>query len=121
MVQVPTRDELLSNYENVDRAALVQPVPDSHLRSLRDEMESWRQFLPELGMEEREIILINLQEPKEEMKRHLALRKWKKNFGKTATYLSFLNACMKTRETALAKKMLELLNEHMKGTVLSDQ
>ena len=59
--------------------------------------------------------LIDLQEDMEVMKRHAALHKWKQKFRKTATYLNFLNACMRAKNVPLAERMLDLLNEHLKG------
>lgn len=115
MQRLPTREEVLGNYEYVDKVSLVQSMSDAHIRILRDDVDNWEELIPHLGMEEREIKLINLQEQREVMKRHAALHKWKRKLGNKATYLRFLNACMKVRNVPLAERMLDLLNETLKG------
>lgn len=112
----PTRQELLQNYDYIDKVSLVQSMSDAHIRVLRDDIgDQWKVFIARLGLEEKEVRLIDLQEQREAMKRHAALHKWKMKFGRRATYLSFLNACMQVQDVALAERMLDLLNEHMKG------
>lgn len=115
MLRIPTRKELLQNYEYVDKISLVQSMSDAHIRVLRDDIDEWKLLMPKLGLEEKEVKLIDLQEQREAMKRHAALHKWKRKLGRRATYLSFLNACMQAHDVALAERMLDLLNEHMKG------
>ncbi len=112
-----TREELLQNYEYVTKVSLVQSISDAHIRVLREDIENWKQLMVELGFGQEELRLIDLQEDREVMKRHAALHKWKRQQGKRATYLSFFNACMKTKNVALAERMLDLLNEHLQGKI----
>lgn len=107
---------MLQDYDYLDKISLVQSMSDAHIRVLRDDIDDWEQLMPKLGMDEKEVQLIDLQEQREVMKRHSALHKWKRKLGRRATYLCFLNACMQIHDIALAERMLDLLNEHMKGT-----
>jgi hypothetical protein len=116
MSQTPNRQQLLQNYDYINKVSLVQTISDSHIRVLRDDIgDEWAELVLRLGLEERDVKLIDLQEQREVMKRHAALHKWKRKLGRRATYLCFLNACMQTRHVALAERMLDLLNEHLKG------
>lgn len=118
MLKSRTRQELLQDYDYVDKISLVQSMSDAHIRVLRNDIDEWKQLMPKLGLEEKEVQLIDLQEQREIMKTHTALHKWKRKLGKRATYLCFLNACMQMHDTALAERMLDLLNERMKGTYI---
>ena len=94
----------------------MQTMSDIHIRVLREDIgDEWKELVPRLGLEEKEVKLIDLQEQREVMKRHAALHKWKRKFGRRATYLRFLDACMLMHNVDLAERMLDLLNEHMKG------
>lgn len=115
MLKAKTRQELLQGYDYVDKISLVQSMSDSHIRVLRDDIDEWKLIVPKLGLEAKEVELIDQQEQRDTMKRHAALHKWKRKLGKRATYLCFLNACMQVNDIALAERMLDLLNEHMKG------
>lgn len=115
MLTAKTRQEMLQHYDYVDKISLVQSMSDAHIRVLRDDIDEWKLLVPKLGLEEKEVRLIDLQEQREVMKKHAALHKWKRKLGKRATYFSFLNACMQVHDIALAERMLDLLNEHMKG------
>ena len=110
-----TREDLLQNYEYVTKVSLVQSMSDAHIRVLREDIDDWKGLMAGLGFSQTELKLIDLQEDMEVMKRHAALHKWKRLQGKRATYLSFLNACMRAKNVALAERMLDLLNEHLKG------
>ena len=115
MSQLPSRNELLLNYEYVDKVSLVQEMTDAHIRVLRDFIEDWKSLMSELEVTAAEVKMIDLQERREVMKRHAALHKWRRKYGKKATYLVFMNACMRLKLVALVEKMLELLNETMRG------
>lgn len=98
---------------------LLQSMSDSHIRVLREDIDDWKLLMPQLGLGQRDMDLTDLGEQREVMKRHAALHKWKRLLGKRATYLCFLNACMKINNLALAERMLDLLNEHIKGVSAS--
>ena len=121
MLRKPTREDLLQKYEYLDRVCLLQSMSDSHIRVLREDIDDWKLLMPQLGLSQRDIELTDLGEQREVMKRHAALHKWKRQLRKRATYLCFLNACMKINNFPLAERMLDLLNEHIKGQPVSSQ
>lgn len=90
-------------------------MSDAHIRLLREDIDDWKALMGQLKMDEKDLALIDLQEQREVMKRHTALHKWRRRQGRRATYLSFLNACLALREVGLAERMLDFLNETMKG------
>lgn len=112
-----SREKLVQNYEYVSKVSLVQEMSDAHIRVLREDIEEWKELMTELGLNHSHLKLIDLQEDREVMKRHAALHKWKKLHGKRATYLAFLTACIRVKNVQLAERMLDLLNEYLKGLI----
>ena len=118
MASIPAIKALLERYEFVDSLSLLNSVSDAHIRSLRGEIKEWQSFMNALGLSEKEIRYIDFSEQQQTMKRHSALRKWKKKIGLNASYLSLLKACFKIEDKELAEKILELLNQTNRGKYL---
>ena len=87
---------------------LEQKCSDEHLKSISLFLD-WRSVAPHLGLSERDIEAIEVENRRELERSLKVLQKWKRMFGYTATFRKLVEAILVVRNAEDAEKVCRLL------------
>ena len=106
MANKPSLEDLL---KGVPPEKLNQPCRDDHLSEIALSVTEWRSISPFLGLTEADEAVIQHDYPESITRKIGMLRKWKKMFGKKATYRKLGKVFFKLERADLVEKVCELL------------
>ena len=103
----PTLEDLVRKVR-ISLDVLEQKCSDEHLKSISLYLD-WRSVAPHLGLSERDIEDIEIENRRESERRLKVLQKWKRMFGYTATFRKLVEAILVVRNTEDAEYVCRLL------------
>ena len=109
-MDVITLDELLKKTQVLPEK-LNERISDDHLReiALFKTLTNWRTVATYLGLDKNDLDAIKREEDDEQMRKLIALEKWKGKFGAKATYRKLVDVLFKLEKTDAAEDTCNLL------------
>ena len=104
-----TRPSLKDLLKDIPRQKLNQPCRDDHLSEIALSVTKWKSIAPYLGLTEAEEENVERNCRENETQKIGMLRKWKKKYGKRATYRKLGQVFCKLGRVDLVEKVCELL------------
>ena len=102
----PSLEDLL---QDVPSEKLNQPCRDEHLCEIALSITEWQSISPFLGLTEADEVIIQHDYPDSIARKIGMLRKWKKRFGRKATYRKLGQVFWKLKRADLVEELCELL------------
>jgi len=106
LTAAPSLEEL---FKNISPQKFNQPCQDEDLAILSLSITYWQEIAPFLGLTEAEEQAIKVDCASEERRRIAMLRRWKRNFGKKATYKKLAKRLYKAGRTDILDKLCEIV------------
>jgi len=111
-----TAAEVLHSPPHIPNESLDSQVSDEHIAEIARQIKTWELYMPDLLREDAEAAEEEIKHDYRNnyrLQKREALRRWKRKFGRSATYRRLIVVFCKVKQAELAEKVKQLLLSNM--------